>query len=709
MNNLADKKNKVTAQPAAQRLKKQNGARQIADNRPLSVTQKKQADAMAGRGGKQLPLQKKINTAGEKGNPVVQRYTIVQPGNLRAQKDATIETQDIARTNYGSTYTKSSIKATQQGINPTASTTTTEKVSGAVQQAPSALPPFKVSQNGYMAIADHGQAKSFYVDAARVNQANNVLRDSGAKVRLKTGGHGITVPQNPAMPNPHQTRNLKKAQAALEVTNAVTHLVETQVQNILPDVQCNDFIRLVTGASAQASRVAVLEQPGQPLTHVEVSAEENREPVKEIATHLSAAGAPKNTGQINGDLAGPALSTPQKNAGMRSYENLTDPQRDQRSQLLGINEYVNPQVGEGMVIRSLETNNSIGAHHGQASQIVPAGTNSKKKKRKLRQNYSQAIQDLAAANAVLNNSRAGVSARVQLMMKTWGEHYAGVVGRDGPDMVTLENYNRVTEVRWEHERIFNNLFRDFQEFRNLVSDRVDHLYVAPDENTIQQLVQIAALVPGLSIAYQAALAEATQSFQTGLQQTQQTYQGAFYFSMYGPAAQSFHAQFKGMASNPVTLHIKENLLPVQQSATTEIQDLHNLIARWEVPILANPVNGFGVQAGLVATINHARGVEVQANIDFAAANTRGEYAAVASAASNESWNVFNQTIRQGVMNAFQAITGHAPVPAANDLNDLVARCTTFLGTYRFYHRADAPYNNITHLRAMAQALIAAGL
>lgn len=670
----------------------------------------KEADVM---GAKAFQLRRIEPTKLQSGNTdskVVQGYSIVQAGNLRAQQHATIETQDLAQTRYGSTYVNSTTTATQQGVNPTTSVRTTEKVSGAHQQVTSNLPAFKVSQNALMAVPDYGQAKNFYATRGIITAANAAFVAGGTDLRLVSQGHSITVPLNPATPVAHQTRNLKKVHAALRVPVGAHGAIQTQIQHVFPVMECNAFIRLITGISAAASRMAVLEDTAQAAPRREVQASERWEPTEGIATHMSG-GAPQSATQVGNALAGPALTGAQVNAGLTAYETLPDLTRSVRSAKLGVNEHVDPQVGEGMVIKSMATTNLMNppAYLYDAQNMVASGTNSRLKQAVIKAAYTNALHRLDAANAIVSESRATVSARIQEMMKTWAVHYAGVVGRDGPDMVTLENYNRVVEVRWEHQRIFNNLFRDFQEFKDLVGDRLNHLRAVPSQQDIQLLVAAASAAPGLGVAYQAALAEATQSFATGLKNTAATFGGAFYFDMYGPAAQSFHAKFKGTASNPLTLHIKEDVQAVAQDATAEILRLHNRIQLWETPILAHPIAGFGVNAGYMAVINHALTEEAACNVDFAAANTRAEYKAVRDRANRELWTVFNTQIRARVMAAYQAIIGRAPVPLAANLADLVVRCNAFRNTYYFFNKADAEYNQITNLRNLVQALIAVGL
>lgn len=636
---------------------------------------------------------------------VIQRYTILQPDRIKAQQGTTIETKDIERTRYGSTYTQKSNQVTQTGINPPTSETTTESVSGQ-QQPPqvSSLPSFKVSANGFMAVPVEGQSKNFFGNEDKIQEANNIFIANGSEVRLKAQGAGITVPKNPAHPKSGQKRNLKKIHAASKVTNHQNVEIGTQVRDTFPYVQCNAFIGLITGAAYNASRVAVIANQQE---QIEIGAEEGEEPINEISTFLSEES--RSPSELDNELKTRNLDQDEKNTGKREYENLKDKKRSRRAKRLGINEFASPGIGEGFVIRSQETNAKLDFDEQGQTLTAPAipnvkPTHSKKKRSKMRKGFLESLQELDRAKGILNKSKLGVDYNVQTMMRSWGEHYAGVVGKDGQDVVTLENYNRTTEISWEHERIFQNLFRDFEQFRTLVSANVDSLKANPLSTTITALVALAKQGQNLEQTYSAALDEATLSFTTGLQRTNDTYDGNFYFDMYGPGTQSFHEAFKGLSTNAMTLHIKETLGPVRQGALDNIQDLQATITRWCLPVLAHPMTG-PAQNGLVAIVQQAQAAHQKALIDFAAAQTRGEFGEVRAAAEQARNNLVPQ-LRPLLLGAYQVITGNAPQPAINTFPDIVARCNAFRQTYYWFNRADAAYNNATSLIAMTQALIA---
>jgi hypothetical protein len=632
---------------------------------------------------------------------IIQRYSIVQPGNIHAKKGAKIETQDIEQTPFGSTYVTRSNRVTHSGYNPQTSETTTEKTSGNQAQQNSTLPAFKVSENGFLAVPQEGQSKNLYADKNSVQDSNQVLAANGSRIRLQTQGIGIMVPKNPANPNHNRMRPLKKVHAAMPAkTNG--GIIYNQIQQELPFVQCNGFIELVLGVATNTSRIAILENEEQERD--EIKAPEGKEPVSEIATVITE--GKTSPSKLVDELNDNAFTNDIKKTGKRNYENLTDTKREKRSKEIGINEYANPEIGEGYMIRSMETNAKLDLDDQGLTlpgpQIIPVDNKTQKQRKRLRDNYLQAIGDLDNANAIINKSRLGVPYGVQTMMHTWGEHYAGVVAKDGADTVTLENYNRSAEVAWEYERIFNNLFRTFSDFRNLVSAKVDSLSRTPSTAVIQQLVTLAAQGQNLQLAYQTALNEATQSFQTGLAEMNHTFGEQFYFDMYGPGAQSFHEKFKGATANAVTLRITEDSDEVKQGVVITIQDLHQTIARWEPVISAHPLSDdlMSVFDNLIA---NARQVEANATNDLQNANTRSKSGEIMAILNTEA-DVFRNGMKDTVRGAYQVITGQAPNPAITGADDLVQNCLSFQGTYRWYDTVDAPFHYSVELEAMAKDL-----
>jgi hypothetical protein len=347
----------------------------------------------------------------------------------------------------------------------------------------SGMPAFRVSESGRLAVPDaDAQPRNFYAETATVNEANQSFQASGAVTRLMTEGHGVVVPSDPQNPETSATRRLKKVHTAEEVPTGVDDGVGLQLASVLPAMNCDAFISLVMGAAVEATRVALLQESGSP-EESEIPAPSPDEPVEPIARYMTHS-KPASSEKVKDLPKADTLQPEDLVEGKTAYEKMSDSKRQTRSARLGINESANPEVGEGFVIRSMDTE-ELRAH---PVPVPSAGPLNPRQRKQMRKGYLAAIGQFEQAEANLQADRRALPARIQRMMRSWGEHYAGVVAKDGPDLITFENYNRRTEMRWEHERIFNNLFRDFGQFRLLVAENVTSLYQAPDQQAIQNLV-----------------------------------------------------------------------------------------------------------------------------------------------------------------------------------------------------------------------------
>lgn len=621
--------------------------------------------------------QRRIARAVSPGEGAVQRYTVVTPDHIGTEKNAQVTTQDIAQTRYGSAYRETTYTARATGTNPNATRTDTAVNANTMTSQASGLPSFRVSESGELAVPDgEAQPRNFYAQAETVNEANDVFRDAGATARLTTEGHGVVVPTDPQNPDTSGTRRLKRVHAAEEVPTGVDGGVRLQIAAALPAMDCNNFVTLVMGASANASRVAVLQKAGTGQ-ETEVQAPTGGEPIEQMARHMTRS-KPADPPKMGRLLEEDALQAPDLVAGKTAYEQMSDSSRTARAARLGINESASPEVGEGFVIRSMD-NVELRAHPAPLPAQQNPGLLSRADRKQMRNSYLQILAQLDQAQAHLQAGRHGLPARVQRMMRTWGEHYAGVVAKDGPDVVTLENYNRRTEIRWEHERIFNNLFRDFEQFRLLVSQNVASLYQAPDEGTIRNMVQLARQAGNLPLAYQAALNEAQQSFQQGLQLTGRTGGGNFFFQMYGPGDQSFHSAYKDVASNAMTLHIREDPAAVREETAGSLRSLNTLLIALDTGTAAQAVPG--VNGTLRTTVQQARTRHRQLRTRLKTATTRGEYSRIDEESLDVRTNL-RTAFRGNLIDAYETLTGVQLAQRPTDLQGLNTLVTNYLATHQ---------------------------
>jgi Domain of unknown function (DUF4157) len=124
------------------------------------------------------------------------------------------------------------------------------------------------------------------------------------------------------------------------------------------------------------------------------------------------------------------------------YEGVSEREGQRRDQRFGINAYASPNVGEAFGIYS--TREQTGDEREKtAKQIRKAGRGVRARHQAEEERQRAQGQTLAADElAKEKERRAEEVARAERDAEPWSYHFAGVVARDGEDMVTLENYNR---------------------------------------------------------------------------------------------------------------------------------------------------------------------------------------------------------------------------------------------------------------------------
>jgi hypothetical protein len=198
--------------------------------------------------------------------------------------------------------------------------------------------------------------------------------------------------------------------------------------------------------------------------------------------------------------------------------------------------------------------------------------------------YLAAINQLQHIDPRVDATQQAVEDQVvRGMMRLWGSHYAAVVAKDGPDTVTYENYNRDTEADWEIIDIFNEVFSDFEAFRDYVGTQTDALNLNASTEQASQYIQqahdamagVVADADSLQDRYKKALAKAHASISTSLKTDADHKRKLVYFQMYGPAEQSFHATFRGQTSNPMTMRVAPSLAVAMKSAQKKLKENYN--------------------------------------------------------------------------------------------------------------------------------------
>jgi len=469
---------------------------------------------------------------------VVQAYSILKPQEVA--QDTSFTSQDIKRGRYSGAYRQS---VTTPVAEPESEETSFKTVSqelrtGRQEESFGGVPELKVSENRTLAI-NHVAAhpKEFFAEPDVVEANNTKLAKIGSGVRLRTGAGTIKLPGN-------DTRLVKvePGTPSQVVNGAIDPLVSMAFD------ECNRVIGQVVGS---AKRVVAL-AGGK----VEIPAGQQGMPPNDpmLDYLVRNPDAPTEEGaRTHAAAFQPSQANPEPTA--KAYRALSAEKRRAQAETLGLNQYAQPEVGEGYVIKSEYTHEFI---QGTRAQLNP-------------QDYLRAIQELRNIEPGhdVTSQEQVVDETVRGMMDVWMVHYAGVVARDGGDTVTLENYNRTPENDWEIRRIFNHLFEQFAAFRDHIAHKEEEVALNLNYDTAQAKDLIAEFNEVLGLAEQGgqeidaqlrqAVQEAQDSVTTGLRNDNALANSLIYFQMYGQGDQSFHSVFKGMASNPTTYRTRASV------------------------------------------------------------------------------------------------------------------------------------------------------
>lgn len=536
---------------------------QFIDNRPEVVAQRKlQEVANNGTLAKRAAqLQSSANQRSslqqlsilQKG--IIQAYTIEEPASVQA--GAVFKSQSIKKGRYSRAYEESSktaFKSQHHGLGDNADRTlhiSEEAQTGKSDNNLGGLPSVKVSAGKKMAINNSGgQPKEFFAESTFIDAANGKLRANASRVLLKKEAKSIKVNTNntplvrvvPAVPVPVSVENADGLQEAFSHTE---HM-------------CNEFIKQVVDSSNRV--ISLLGEEDQP--NIEIPTGLMGEPVEQLMDYMvntetedaSSARLKEHADRLTSERDWDHVDTaPPAYAGMDAEK------KAEMSEKFGLNEHALPNVGEGYVIASRFSEEQMTG----IMQTLNA------------EQYLDAINQLEDIDPNLDATQQYVESNVvKGMMRLWGSHYAAVVGKDGPDSITYENYNRDTEVDWELIEIFNNLFKDFAAFRTFVGDKTTTLNLNMSTAQARQYIDeantaledVEAEAGSLQDQYKKAIAQAQASITTSLNSDANHKQKLIYFQMYGPGEQSFHATFKGQTSNPMTMRVTPSIKLAQKAA-----------------------------------------------------------------------------------------------------------------------------------------------
>ncbi len=420
-----------------------------------------------------------------------------------------------------------------------------------------------VSETGEMAIENTtAQPRNFFATQATITNSNIALRNVASIVRLHQGGGTVSVPTNP---DPlHHDPTPKQLHMVTPEANVPVDHPGREAGNALLDAystsECDNVIRKVLGVGESLRKAVVGRQVEGSET--EINAPSGSEPIHSLANFVSTTDVGStHVGNFTAaatnpvpNLAKPGVET--------NYSRMPNPVPGE----LGINEQALPEVGEGYAIRSMGNLARQQVTFSNVSGLDGDDT------------YLEALTALHNANGNINDILRNLALDQQVANRAmnqksfWGEHYAGVVAKDGGDTVTFENFNRAPQWKWPINEAFNNLYLTMAEFRTFTRNYLNNLGEAITTGNYarqREIIQAfnADLVnhAPLPVLQQQTIQEAVNTSQGMLNTTSLQARDMLYFQMYGQAAgQSFHEVFT-RSTNPMAATANSMTLRVRAS------------------------------------------------------------------------------------------------------------------------------------------------
>ncbi|MCG8458341.1 MAG: hypothetical protein MI919_18850 [Holophagales bacterium] len=591
--------------------------------------------------------------------PSVQRFTVVQPQDylLAGQSAGAFRSQQL------DTSRTSEIPYSHLQI--------TQNLRWADRYADN--PPLKISSHGRLALESTvGQPKAFYAEPGDVEKNRQKLIDIGSRVTLEANPQTrLTVPANPAniddrsnelvQVRPEKSPGLDPDEALMNadecdsVSQKIVHGKEMIVGSSREGFETLGPVSARRGQINRLGKAVTAMQGGDSLadfarsygdlgrdapnlfdSSLPISTEvrsyfapgffrrSHLVPEDQVLRALSVPGVPRELWRQVYELHvgktedqrpfRPALINHiQKFLSVRDtaeYEKVRG--QNNRHARLGINQHASPQVGESFSAVALASPTLVDEHGSQVGDVSFTGRG------------QEAIQGVLGGMLEIGQREhsLGVVAQEQFRkargIVPYQEHHAAVVGKDGDDTVTFENYNRTVEADTLQLGMWDDLFEEFEKFdRNIkaevrqIREGIATAKERPDLDPRQKYSRILQQKKQhLELLRQQLLV--VQDF-VGLKLESNLDEESFeqwHFNMYGPSnatfvdekgdtkPQSFHETWSPSVSNALT--VRTTSIADEEFKAGAIRKIEARVGQVAFHLLRK--NGFRFPASTVETI-----------------------------------------------------------------------------------------------------------
>lgn len=588
---FVDKRPEATIQRNFIHALNQHSDQQVAQRKPAFINDdnqlEKEADVM-GEKALQLKSQESISkhptSAASGSNAVIQRYTILKPGDYQT-------TDDGQKPMFPSNQLESRRDSSEEGG--------IKSIVSKRNWKPRNLnnPPLKVSEKGLLALESTvGQPKVFYGEPSNIQAFRQRLINIKSRITLdEEPGAKVTTPKNPTNPDgqnqdlirvkPVQSPHIDPGGELMD-TSVCTFVSERIVggkhlvignkvgsQKVLDSVSTSDgnkFGRILNQMDESKTTKGFEDQWQNDvspyiLNNGPISPEVLKyfktgllgirvRPSDRILRALSVEGTPKelwkqvyeiydkkeaeNNNLIEGDVFRHITGYLKTRDTIR-YAKTKDNQ--QLTSNLGINEMTTPEVGESFSSFALPSPGTI-----DEKGITGDGVDLSKVDDLETQKILEEFLSIRSSSERLGWLAKSHFKKAKGLVQ-FGDHHAAVVAKDGPDTVTFENYNRGVESDVLLNELWEGWFTGAEEFNKEVNSEVREMLRSirqQEENPhhdnhmrkLQSLKKKKEALDKFQTDFVSITAQMRAKIETNIFDEQND---LWHFNMYGPANQTF--------------------------------------------------------------------------------------------------------------------------------------------------------------------------
>ncbi|BDD09311.1 hypothetical protein FUAX_17430 [Fulvitalea axinellae] len=471
----------------------------------------------------------------------VQCFRVIGPDAYAGnnEEDAFFHTQYVKRKEFFGPYTDERRTFRKSGVDLFEDWERTDMTDNFHKDKASRLatlhdfPPLKVSNNGRMAIEDSRQQKKvFYAEEALVRNSNRDLSRNETSLRLRPDPKfKLTVPDKDG-----ETHTLVAVFPDMDGKTPETIGSSSDCGRTGETVIGNTFSTCISTVIGTAGFMR--EIPASRMSNIHFSAL--------LASMIGGFAQPSLLACCDALEGGAGYVPPQEF--LEEIYNEPPTYHPQTAELLGINEWAHPLVGEAFMAAGVK------APEKERKDLTVNGYFESIKKWAHKHGHFPEMEDVSGSDPSHWEEHA------------WNYHFGGVVCRTGQDYITLENVNRKSEPETHFMGAFNKIIyldkEMREEFLKFLQLRKQTKIPRSDDDRMEMVRKL--------FIHLRSSAQISRRLLESISQIEREAQGSilpqrpealYFFEMYGhDPGQSFHEAYEPFTSGPaITFRVKNSM------------------------------------------------------------------------------------------------------------------------------------------------------